>query len=135
MRLITAILFAAGMFITAAASAQPYTVDWYTVDGGGGTSTSDSYSLSGTIGQHDAASALTGGAFEVVGGFWALSGENGPCNLADFAVPFGTLDFFDLQAFLSAFSAAQPQADVNGDTFVDFFDVLTFLQAFSDGCP
>jgi hypothetical protein len=135
MRLIIATWFTLCMFMTAAAAAQPYSVDWYTVDGGGGTSTGGTFEVSGTIGQHDAGTALSAGGFEVVGGFWVLSGENGPCNLADFAVPYGTLDFFDLQAFLSAYSAALPSADANGDTIFDFFDVLVFLQAFSDGCP
>ena len=36
------------------ASAQPYTIDWWTIDGGGGTSTGGVYSVSGTIGQPDA---------------------------------------------------------------------------------
>jgi hypothetical protein len=28
--------------------AQPYTLDWFTIDGGGGTSTGGVYSVSGT---------------------------------------------------------------------------------------
>jgi len=35
--------------------AQQYSIDWSTIDGGGGTSTGGDYSLSGTIGQPDAA--------------------------------------------------------------------------------
>lgn len=46
-----------------------------------------------------------------------------------------TLDFFDVQAFLQAFSAMSPPADFVADGVYDFFDVLAFLQAFSDGCP
>ncbi|HEX7655207.1 MAG TPA: hypothetical protein VF607_16985 [Verrucomicrobiae bacterium] len=59
---------------TLAASAQSYSVDWYKVAGGGGTSTGGTYSVSGTIGQVDAtsANALTGGNYAVTGGFWAL---------------------------------------------------------------
>lgn len=52
--------------------AQPYTVDWYTIDGGGGTSTGGVYSVSGTIGQPDAGVTMTNGQFAVTGGFWAL---------------------------------------------------------------
>jgi hypothetical protein len=44
-------------------------VDWLTVDGGGGTSTGHVYSVSGTIGQSDA-STLRGGSFALQGGFW-----------------------------------------------------------------
>ena len=40
--------------ITLAVRAQNYTVDWMTVDGGGGTSTGGVYSVTGTIGQPDA---------------------------------------------------------------------------------
>ena len=56
-----------------AANAQNFNIDWFTTDGGGGTSTGGAFSLSGTIGQPDANPlALTGGHFSLVGGFWSL---------------------------------------------------------------
>jgi hypothetical protein len=56
-----------------AASAQPYTIDWHTIDGGGGSSSGGVYSVSGTIGQPDTSGTpMTGGAYSVTGGFWAL---------------------------------------------------------------
>ena len=54
------------------ASAQNYSIDWFTIDGGGGTSSGGVYSLSGTIGQPDAGATMTGGQYTLVGGFWAL---------------------------------------------------------------
>ena len=54
------------------ASAQSYTVDWYKIAGGGGTSTGGTYTVSGTIGQHDSSGAMSGGNYSVTGGFWAL---------------------------------------------------------------
>ena len=51
------------------ASAQTYSIDWYTIDGGGGTSSGGPYTLSGTIGQPDAG-LHTGGGYTLVGGFW-----------------------------------------------------------------
>jgi hypothetical protein len=54
------------------AKAQSYSIDWYKVAGGGGTSTGASYALSGTIGQHDAGGPMTGGSYSITGGFWAL---------------------------------------------------------------
>ena len=54
------------------ATAQSYSIDWFTIDGGGGTSAGGVYSLSGTIGQHDAGGPMTGGAYSLTGGFWAL---------------------------------------------------------------
>jgi len=52
--------------------AQSYTIDWYKVAGGGGTSTGATYSVSGTIGQPDASGAMSGGNYSVTGGFWSL---------------------------------------------------------------
>jgi hypothetical protein len=50
-----------------------YSIDWYKVSNGGGTSAAGTYSLSGTIGQHDAGGPMQGGAFSLTGGYWALS--------------------------------------------------------------
>jgi hypothetical protein len=47
----------------------------------------------------------------------------------------GVLDFFDVAAFLSAFSDGNMIADLTGDGVLDFFDVSAFLSAFSAGCP
>ena len=52
--------------------AQQYSVDWYKISGGGGTSTGGVYSVSGTIGQQDASGPMTGGSYSLTGGFWAL---------------------------------------------------------------
>lgn len=54
------------------ASAQNYSIDWFTIDGGGGTSSGGVYSLSDTSGQPDAGATMTGGQYTLVGGFWAL---------------------------------------------------------------
>ncbi|MBX3323096.1 MAG: hypothetical protein KF757_08920 [Phycisphaeraceae bacterium] len=45
------------------------------------------------------------------------------------------LDFFDVSAFLAAFSASDPIADFNSDGNFDFFDALAYLTAFGAGCP
>ena len=52
--------------------AQPYSIDWYKIAGGGGTSTGGTYQVSGTIGQPDASGAMTGGNYSLTGGFWSL---------------------------------------------------------------
>ncbi len=51
---------------------QNYSVDWYKVAGGGGPSAGGNYSVSGTIGQHDASAPMSGGNYSMTGGFWAL---------------------------------------------------------------
>ena len=55
--------------VALASSGGSYVLDWYTIDGGGGTSTGGSYSLSGTIGQPDAGE-MSGGDYSVSGGYW-----------------------------------------------------------------
>ena len=54
------------------ARAQNYSIDWYKVSGGGGTSSNGQYVVSGTIGQHEAGVPMTGGNYSLTGGFWAL---------------------------------------------------------------
>jgi len=47
----------------------------------------------------------------------------------------GSLDFFDVSAFLSAFAMMDPAADFTNDGEFNFFDVSAFLSAFAQGCP
>ena len=48
-----------------------YNLDWWTMNGGGGTSAGGTYSVSGTMGQPDTGIVLTGGAYTLSGGFWS----------------------------------------------------------------
>jgi len=47
----------------------------------------------------------------------------------------GTLDIFDVFAFLDAFNASDPAADFTGDGEFDIFDIFDYLSAFNAGCP
>ncbi|HWY31504.1 MAG TPA: hypothetical protein VNX46_12150 [Candidatus Acidoferrum sp.] len=58
--------------LCARAGAQNFSIDWYKLSGGGGTSTGGNFSVSGTIGQPDASATLTGGNFSLTGGFWSI---------------------------------------------------------------
>ena len=51
------------------ANAQSYSINWHTIDGGGGTSTGGMFSVTGTIGQPDAGT-MSGGTYTLRGGFW-----------------------------------------------------------------
>ncbi len=65
----------AGLFLALSADslcAQTYSIDWYKISGGGGTSSNGQYTVSGTIGQHDAGGPMTGGNYSLTGGFWSL---------------------------------------------------------------
>jgi hypothetical protein len=72
------LLLSLALLCTAAAFAQQYGIDWHKVAGGGGSSSGGQYSLSGTIGQHDATPAMTGGNYSLTGGFWAISAVQTP---------------------------------------------------------
>ena len=63
----------AGLTLAGPALAAPFTSDWYTIDGGGGTLSGGSFTISGTIGQADAGAPAKGGNFRMAGGYWQSS--------------------------------------------------------------
>jgi hypothetical protein len=67
-------LFIAFIGLSIAASATDFSISWFTIDGGGGTSTSNDgrWSVTGTAGQPDAAPHLKAGCFSVDPGFWGI---------------------------------------------------------------
>ena len=71
LNLITLPVYFTLLVLASTASAQTYSIDWSTIDGGGGTSTGGVYSVSGTIGQPDAG-AMSGGNYTLEGGFWGI---------------------------------------------------------------
>src|SRR6185436_7177163 len=60
------------VFANAATNAQQYSIDWFTIDAGGGASTGGVYSVHGTVGQADASGPMMGGRYSLSGGFWSL---------------------------------------------------------------
>jgi hypothetical protein len=76
-QVILLMLFVLGLIVST--SLGQYELSWYTIDGGGGRSTGGLYTLTGTIGQPDAAYS-SGGNFELLGGFW----PGGPLCFVDF---------------------------------------------------
>jgi len=69
--LLAVLVVSAGVLGAGVASAQTYSIDWFSVDGGGGTSSGGPYTLSGTIGQPDAGT-MSGGTYSLTGGFWSI---------------------------------------------------------------
>jgi len=67
---------------------QNYTVDWYKVAGGGGTSTGSTYQVSGTIGQPDAGAPMSGGSYSLTGGFWSLISVVQTAGIPDLTVTY-----------------------------------------------
>ncbi|MEI7732714.1 MAG: hypothetical protein WCO56_24290 [Verrucomicrobiota bacterium] len=56
-----------------ASLAGDYTIDTYTISGGGGGSTNGNYALIGTLGQLSSG-AMSGGSYSLAGGFWSQAG-------------------------------------------------------------
>jgi hypothetical protein len=115
-------------------------VNWYTIDGGGRMWTTDAvlYELSGTIGQPDAApDVLTGGGFELTGGFWPGSSIGGPpmpgdCDGDD------DVDLADYTVFVACMAGPENGlatgctcSDLDGDVDVDSADWAAFQRSFT----
>ncbi len=137
--------------LTIPAWAGGFDIDWFTIDGGGGTSTGGAFTLSGTIGQPDAGVTMTGGSFSLTGGFWVVTGVD-PCSgdTRGDANCDGAVNFNDIDCFVSALvgsgswtgcgavSACNYQCvnDVNRDGSVDFNDIGDFVTCLvGSGCP
>jgi hypothetical protein len=78
-----------GLLFPAAGYSQSYSIDWFKVAGGGGSSTGGVYVISGTVGQHDAGGPMTGGPYSLTGGFWALYAVQTPGAPNLFITPSG----------------------------------------------
>lgn len=70
---LTMLAVAASSLLASRATAQPYDVSWWTVDGGGGRSAGGPYAVTGTAGQPDAGGPFAGGSYGLHSGFWSLA--------------------------------------------------------------
>lgn len=65
-----------------------------------------------------------------------LTCEDVPDCVADFAEPFGTLNFFDISAYISAYNAGDAVADFAAPFgTLNFFDISAYIAAYNAGCP
>ena len=116
-----------------------YDLTWNTIDGGGGMfSTGGTFSLGGTIGQPDAQTppVMTGGGFELTGGFWAAAVPT--CTCPGDLDGNGQHNGKDIQQFVACAMAAGPVcacADVNGNSGIDPGDVTTFVSMLLTSAP
>ena len=70
--LIVSVLLLVSVSLVFAQGGGNFGLTWWTVDGGGHTSSGGDYAISGAIGQPDAGE-MSGGAFGLSGGFWNAS--------------------------------------------------------------
>lgn len=122
------------------ASAQAdFSLNWHTIDGGGGTSAGGAFSITGTVGQPDAgpSSPMVGGAFEATGGFWVAASDTCACpgdHNGD-----GLRNGADVQIFTSCLTSSVncscADTDLNGE--VNLADAAVFVSQLLAGanCP
>jgi hypothetical protein len=117
-----------------------YDLTWNTIDSGGGTSSGGEYSISGTIGQAEAAALpAAGGNFVLIGGFWSgmalpACTEYAPADFdRDCDVDLDDLAFFVLCAAGPEMSIPPGCAEKNldGDADIDQDDFAVFQRCFS----
>lgn len=110
-----------------------FEVTWFTVDGGGGTSSGGDFVVRGTAGQPDAGD-LAGGDFVLRGGFWqpVASCDNCPTDVDG----SGDTGPFDLAFLLGNWGPIPPDADpavvcldADGDGNIEPFDLAFLLGA------
>jgi len=124
------------LLATVGSQAQEFSVDWYTVDAGGETSTTGGdFELSGTIGQPDAnTTVLTGGDFELAAGFWP--GIGGFC-FGDLNGD-GAIGIADLAQLLGSYGetggVSYYDGDLDGDGDVDLADLAELLGRYGETC-
>jgi hypothetical protein len=122
-----------------------YDLDWNTVDCGGETSAQDSYDVSGSVGQPDAAD-LSGGDYVLSGGYWTTTtyGDRAAvvnrCGSADFNCDGDVGTDADIEAFFACVGGNCPQppcpstADFNGDGDVGTdADIEAFFRVLAGG--
>lgn len=135
----------AATLLSPAALAQPFSVDWHTIEPGG-ASQGDAFALDCVIGQPDAGPTMSGGVFSLTGGF--LTGIATPphCpadldNGSGLGTPDGGVTIEDLLFFLNEFELGSGRADLDDgsgtgtpDGGVTIEDLLYFLFHFEGGC-
>jgi hypothetical protein len=115
-----------------------YDLSWNTIDDGGAMfSTGGVFALGGTIAQPEAG-VMSGGAFQLAGGFWAAAAI-GPCLLPGDLDGDRDVDLSDLTTLLAHFGllsgANLAMGDTDGDGDVDLGDLTTLLAHFGANCP
>ena len=140
MRSILAFLVIQACLGSGVVPADDSTIPWWTVNGGGGMrSTAGEFEVSGTIGQPDGRSAsepMTGGDFELIGGFWGIP----PCWCMSDVNNDGYRDGGDVQDFIDCFLAGGTScacADLHTDGHLDLQDIAVFVNDLLAGgaCP
>jgi hypothetical protein len=133
----TATLVSVGATILLAAPARAqFDLSWNVIACGGGQSSAGTFDLGASIGQSDAG-IMSGGAFQLAGGFWPAGGASCYANCDGSTSP-PLLTVNDFVCFQSRFAAGDPYANCDGSTTVPLLtvnDFVCFQSRFAAGCP
>jgi hypothetical protein len=128
------VCIAAALLAGTPAFAQNFDLSWHTIDGGGGASRGGDFTLSGTIGQSDAGSVMSGGEFELFGGFWSGASPCGCVGDLDRDCAVGLQDLAILLAHFATPDASPDQGDIDHDGAVTLQDLAFLLGNFGSAC-
>ena len=124
-RMISLIVVSTAYLLLTVPAVGDYDISWYTIDGGGGVSSGGTYTLTGTIGQPDAAYG-SGSEYELLGGFW----------------PGGPLCFVDFESFarfaeywLETGTTLPADLYEDEDNIVNWLDLKVFVDQWLCYCP
>src|SRR5262245_10322732 len=112
-----------------------FDLSWRTIDSGGGFSAGGVFEFEVTVGQPDPG-AMSGGNFELVGGFWAVPAEITPPPCPGDIDGDNDVDIGDLSMLLSQFGSTGSglSGDLDHDGDVDIADLSTLLSNFGVVC-
>jgi hypothetical protein len=113
--------------------------NWYTIDGGGTMHAMGGvFEMGFTVGQPDPG-VLTGGDFELSGGFWPGVVPNAFCYAnCDNSTALPILNVNDYVCFQNRFAAGDSDANCDQSTtppVLNVNDFLCFVNAYAAGCP
>ena len=137
MKRILTLAVAAGALAAGQAQAQILDLSWRTVDGGGGQSSAEGYTLEYTIAQFDAG-VLGGFDYEVIGGYQGGTLETSCYGNCDGSTIAPVLNVNDFICFQQRFAAGSALANCDGSTtqpVLNVNDFICFQQKFAAGCP
>ncbi|MGP1273134.1 MAG: GC-type dockerin domain-anchored protein [Phycisphaerales bacterium] len=112
-------------------AAQPFEIERFTIDGGGGTLAGGSYTLTGTIGQPDAG-VLAAGSIQLSGGFWVNNAPTTGRLCAD-QNEDGVVDPADFTGWVVNYNGGDLRADANQNGVLDPGDFTAWIVAFNQG--
>lgn len=113
-----------------------FSMNWFTLDSGGGSSSNAEFTLAGSIGQPDAGRSqvtVDDTTYTLAGGFLGSTAAGTPVCDGD-VTGDGVVDLADLNLVLANFGSTTSQGDADGSGSVDLADLNLVLANFGTDC-